>query len=114
MKISLRKAHDIQNRLQARVNEILGECENDVDVLHEEQPHIVLNLARDRNLARMNRVDVMINELRDIRMSVSRLNQMVGINDLLEPSPLKSGKPHIVAESDGLDRVKVKGTLMPV
>ena len=83
MKISLRKAHDIQNRLQARVNEILGECENDVDVLHEEQPHIVLNLARDRNLARMNRVDVMINEIRDIRMSVSRLNQMVGINDLL-------------------------------
>ena len=79
----LENFHDIQNRLRARVNEILGECENDVDVLHEEQPHIVLNLARDRNLARMNRVDVMINEIRDIRMSVSRLNQMVGINDLL-------------------------------
>ena len=83
MKISLRKAHDIQNRLQSRVNEILGECENDVDVLHEEQPHFVLDLARDRNLSRMNRVDVMINEIRDIRMSVSRLNQEVGINDLL-------------------------------
>lgn len=83
MKISLRQAHDIQNRILARVNEILEENESQIDILFEEQPHQALDSARDRNLQRMNRADVLINEIRDIRMSVSRLNQESGINDLL-------------------------------
>ena len=50
----------------------------------------------------------MINEIRDIRMSVSRLNQEVGINDLLATISAEERKATYRGRvGGGLDRVKV-------
>ena len=81
MKISLRKAHNIQNEINAVINTM--KIESTVKINEFQEPHIVVEEARLVSLNNITRKLKFLKVLNDIRVSVSEANQKSEISDTL-------------------------------
>lgn len=85
MKITLRRAAKLRNKVDGRITELRRELRNTHIYLnvHDPRPTKVISDARDRYLAVLARANALTDVLGHLRMEIGRVNSREGINALL-------------------------------